>query len=158
MHSRYLLLRNEDHDLLVQLKHLRQLDQRALAAQQHAPAPGRLQVDCQKIKENIKGLGVICDVALDPYTTSGHDGIVINNKIDNDKTVEILCKQALVNANAGCDIIAPSDMMDGRIKVIRKYLDQYSFQDILIMSYAVKYASSYYGPFRNALESPFFGD
>ena len=107
----------------------------------------------KKIKENIKGLGVICDVALDPYTTSGHDGIVINNKIDNDKTVEILCKQALVNANAGCDIIAPSDMMDGRIKVIRKYLDQYSFQDILIMSYAAKYASSYYGPFRNAISA-----
>ena len=107
----------------------------------------------KKIKENIKGLGVICDVALDPYTISGHDGIYLNNAINNDKTIEVLCKQALVNARAGCDIIAPSDMMDGRIKAIREYLDQYSFQDILIMSYAAKYASSYYSPFRSAISA-----
>ena len=105
------------------------------------------------IKKNVNGIGVICDVALDPYTISGHDGILENNQIDNDKTVEILCKQAIVNAEAGCDIIAPSDMMDGRIKVIRESLDKSSFHNTIIMSYAAKYASAFYGPFRNAISA-----
>jgi len=107
----------------------------------------------RRIKDNVKNIGVICDVALDPYTLSGHDGIIYNNEIDNDKTIKILCKQALVNAQAGCDIIAPSDMMDGRIKKIREYLDKNKFQNTLIMSYAAKYASAYYGPFRNAISA-----
>ena len=107
----------------------------------------------RKIKENVKNLGIICDVALDPYTLSGHDGIVENNEVENDKTIEILCKQALTNAQAGCDIIAPSDMMDGRVKKIREYLDNHKFQNTLIMSYAAKYASAYYGPFRNAISA-----
>ena len=105
------------------------------------------------IKNNVNGIGVICDIALDPYTISGHDGILENNQIDNDKTVEILCKQAIVNAEAGCDIIAPSDMMDGRIKVIRESLDKSSFHNTIIMSYAAKYASAFYGPFRNAISA-----
>ena len=88
------------------------------------------------IKKNVKGIGVICDVALDPYTISGHDGILENNQIDNDKTVEILCKQAIVNAEAGCDVIAPSDMMDGRIGVIRDRLDNEGFGKTIILSYA----------------------
>merc|ERR1711991_1128864 len=104
-------------------------------------------------EKNINRIGVICDVALDPYTISGHDGILENNQIDNDKTVEILCKQAIVNAEAGCDIIAPSDMMDGRIKVIRESLDKSSFHNTIIMSYAAKYASAFYGPFRNAISA-----
>ena len=105
------------------------------------------------IKKNVTGIGVICDVALDPYTISGHDGILENNQIDNDKTIEILCKQAIVNAEAGCDVIAPSDMMDGRIKVIRESLDKSSFHNTIIMSYAAKYASAFYGPFRNAISA-----
>ena len=105
------------------------------------------------IKKNVNGIGVICDIALDPYTISGHDGILENNQIDNDKTVEILCKQAIVNAEAGCDIIAPSDMMDGRIKVIRESLDKSSFHNTIIMSYAAKYASAFYSPFRNAISA-----
>ncbi len=107
----------------------------------------------KSIKENIKELGVICDVALDPYTSSGHDGIYQNDQIDNDKTLEVLCKQALINVRAGCDIIAPSDMMDGRIRAIREYLDKHSFENTIIMSYAAKYASSYYGPFRSAISA-----
>ena len=105
------------------------------------------------IKKNVNGIGVICDIALDPYTISGHDGILENNQIDNDKTIEILCKQAIVNAEAGCDIIAPSDMMDGRIGFIRKKLDENNFQDKIILSYAAKYNSKYYGPFRDAVNS-----
>ena len=95
----------------------------------------------------------MCDVALDPYTSHGHDGIIINKKIDNDKTIEILVKQALLQARMGCDVIAPSDMMDGRIGVIRKALDKNDFQDVSILSYAVKFASSFYGPFRDAVGS-----
>ena len=95
----------------------------------------------------------MCDVALDPYTSHGHDGIIINKKIDNDKTIEILVKQALLQARMGCDVIAPSDMMDGRIGVIRKALDKNNFQDVSILSYAVKFASSFYGPFRDAVGS-----
>ena len=107
----------------------------------------------KEIKKNVNQIGIICDVALDPYTLSGHDGVHENNQIDNDKTIEILCNQAIINAKAGCDVIAPSDMMDGRIKAIRESLDKSSFQNKLIMSYAAKYASSYYGPFRNAISA-----
>ena len=98
-------------------------------------------------------LGVITDVALDPFTDHGHDGIINNDQIDNDLTLDILCKQALVQVEAGCDIIAPSDMMDGRVGVIRDTLDNNGFINTQIMSYAAKYASSFYGPFRDAVGS-----
>ncbi len=105
------------------------------------------------IKNAVPEIGVIADVALDPYTTHGHDGILENGKIANDATIEILCGQALVQAAAGCDIIAPSDMMDGRIGVIRDALDEENFTDVGLMSYAAKYASNFYGPFRHAVGS-----
>ena len=105
------------------------------------------------IKKKFPGIGIMCDVALDPYTSHGHDGIFVNNKIDNDQTIKILIKQALLQARMGCDVIAPSDMMDGRIGEIRKALDREKFQDIGIISYAVKYASNFYGPFRDAVGS-----
>ena len=98
-------------------------------------------------------LGIICDVALDPYTDHGHDGVIIDNHIDNDKTLEILCQQSLIQAESGCNIIAPSDMMDGRVGLIRDTLDKNGFINVQIMSYAVKYASAFYGPFRDALGS-----
>ena len=107
----------------------------------------------KSIKKNFPDLGVICDVALDPYTNHGHDGLVINNIVDNDTTLEVLEKQALVQAVAGCDIIAPSDMMDGRVARIRNILDENKFQNTLILSYAAKYASKFYGPFRDAISS-----
>jgi porphobilinogen synthase len=93
------------------------------------------------------------DVALDPYTTHGHDGLFKNNYVINDETVDILIKQALLQAEMGCDVIAPSDMMDGRVGKIRKYLDKNKYQDVQILSYAVKYASNFYGPFRDAVGS-----
>jgi len=106
------------------------------------------------IKKRYKNnIGVMCDVALDPYTSHGHDGILKNNKILNDETLNILAQQALIQAKMGCDVIAPSDMMDGRIKKIRQKLDKENLQDVQILSYAVKYASSYYGPFREAIGS-----
>ena len=105
------------------------------------------------IKKKFPNIGVMCDVALDPYTTHGHDGVIIEKQIDNDETIKVLVKQALLNAKKGCDIIAPSDMMDGRIGVIRKALDEKNFKDVNIISYAVKYASSFYGPFRDAVGS-----
>ena len=111
---------------------------------------------CQAIKISKKispDLGVITDVALDPYTDHGHDGIIHNNQIDNDLTLDILCKQAIVQAQAGCDILAPSDMMDGRVGAIRDTLDEHGFINVQIMSYAAKYASSFYGPFRDAVGS-----
>ena len=95
----------------------------------------------------------MCDVALDPYTSHGHDGILVDKKIDNDQTINILKKQSLLQAQMGCDVIAPSDMMDGRIGEIRKYLDKNKFKDVIILSYSAKYASSYYGPFRDAIGS-----
>ena len=98
-------------------------------------------------------IGIMCDVALDPYTSHGHDGILKKNKILNDETVEILVDQALLQAKMGCDVIAPSDMMDGRIKKIRQKLDKENLQDVQILSYAIKYASSFYGPFREAVGS-----
>jgi porphobilinogen synthase len=106
------------------------------------------------IKNSVPEIGVIADVALDPYTTHGHDG-VLNKKgeIENDATIEILCKQALVQACAGCDIIAPSDMMDGRIGKIRDALDENGFSNVSLLSYAAKFASNFYGPFRHAVGS-----
>jgi len=108
------------------------------------------------IKNALPDMGIITDVALDPYTTHGHDGLVEDGQILNDETVEILCQQALVQAAAGADIIAPSDMMDGRIGAIRDSLDNKGFPDTMILSYAVKYASSFYGPFREAVGSGAF--
>jgi len=106
------------------------------------------------IKKRYKNeIGIMCDVALDPYTSHGHDGILKKNKILNDETVDILAEQALLQAKMGCDVIAPSDMMDGRIKKIRQKLDKENLQDVQILSYAVKYASSFYGPFRDAVGS-----
>ena len=95
----------------------------------------------------------MCDVALDPYTSHGHDGLLRKNYVDNDATVKVLVKQSLLQASMGCDVIAPSDMMDGRIGEIRKALDKNGFKKTQILSYAVKYASSFYGPFRNAIGS-----
>ena len=107
----------------------------------------------RSIKKEFPELGIICDVALDPFTDHGHDGLLINGKIDNDKTLEKLKGQALVQAEAGCDIIAPSDMMDGRVGAIRNALDNNHYEDVLILSYAAKYSSSFYGPFRDAINS-----
>ncbi len=108
----------------------------------------------KKIKNKYKNkIGIMCDVALDPYTSHGHDGILQNGKILNDETNEMLIKQALLQANIGCDVIAPSDMMDGRIGLIRKSLDKNNLINTQILSYAVKYASNFYGPFRNAVGS-----
>jgi len=98
-------------------------------------------------------IGVLCDVALDPYTSHGQDGLVENNYVVNDPTLDALCKQARVQAEAGCDVIAPSDMMDGRIGAVRNMLDEHGFEQVLIMSYAAKYASAFYGPFRDAVGS-----
>jgi len=107
----------------------------------------------RKIKSVYPDLGVICDVALDPYTEHGHDGLLVNGIVDNDKTVNVLIKQALVQAEAGCDAVAPSDMMDGRVAAIRLALDDKGYQNTQIISYAAKYASSFYGPFRDAVGS-----
>ncbi len=105
------------------------------------------------IKRKFPQLGIMCDVALDPYTSHGHDGIIVNNEIDNDKTIKILIKQSLLQAKMGCDVIAPSDMMDGRVGAIRKALDKNNFSNVNIISYGVKYASNFYGPFRDAVGS-----
>ena len=105
------------------------------------------------IKKKYKQIGIMCDVALDPYTIHGHDGIIKNNYVDNDETLKVLVKQALLQAKMGCDVIAPSDMMDGRIGLIRKALDKNGFKMVQILSYAVKYASNFYGPFRDAVGS-----
>ncbi|MFY9685457.1 MAG: porphobilinogen synthase, partial [Pseudolabrys sp.] len=105
------------------------------------------------IKKEVPEIGILCDVALDPFTSHGHDGLLNNGVILNDETVAVLVKQALVQAEAGCDIIAPSDMMDGRVGAIRKALDAAKFTDVSIMSYAAKYASAFYGPFRDAVGS-----
>ncbi len=106
------------------------------------------------IKKRFKNnIGIMTDVALDPYTSHGHDGLLKNNYVINDETVEVLLKQALIQAQMGCDVIAPSDMMDGRVGKIRKYLDKNKFHDVQILSYAVKYASNFYGPFRDAVGS-----
>jgi porphobilinogen synthase len=105
------------------------------------------------IKNAVPEIGVMCDVALDPYTSHGHDGLIINGQIDNDASVAALVKQTLVQAEAGCDIIAPSDMMDGRIAALRSALEAQGHQNVLIMAYSAKYASAFYGPFREAVGS-----
>jgi porphobilinogen synthase len=105
------------------------------------------------VKKEVPEIGILCDVALDPFTSHGHDGLLRDGVILNDETVAVLVKQALVQAQAGCDIIAPSDMMDGRVAAIRKGLDAANFTDVSIMSYAAKYASAFYGPFRDAVGS-----
>ncbi len=105
------------------------------------------------LKKEVPDIGVLCDVALDPFTSHGHDGLIKDGVILNDETVAVLVKQALVQAEAGCDIIAPSDMMDGRVGAIRQALDQANFLDVSIMAYAAKYASAFYGPFRDAVGS-----
>ena len=108
----------------------------------------------QYIKKRYKNeIGIMCDVALDPYTSHGHDGLIKSGYVLNDATIEILIKQSLLQAQMGCDVIAPSDMMDGRIGKIRKALDRDGHQLVQILSYAVKYASSFYGPFRDAIGS-----
>jgi porphobilinogen synthase len=107
-----------------------------------------------QIKKKYKNeIGIMCDVALDPYTSHGHDGLIKNNEIINDETIDVLINQSLLQAKIGCDVLAPSDMMDGRIKKIRSALDDEGLKNINILSYAAKYASSYYGPFRDAVGS-----
>ena len=105
------------------------------------------------IKKAVPQIGVLCDVALDPYTSHGHDGLIQDGDVHNDSTLKVLVQQALVQADAGCDIIAPSDMMDGRIGAIRAALEEKHHHNILIMAYAAKYASAFYGPFRDAVGS-----
>ena len=106
------------------------------------------------IKKKFKNdIGIMSDIALDPYTTHGHDGLLKKDYVLNDETVDVLIKQALLQAQMGCDVIAPSDMMDGRVGKIRKYLDKKRYHDVQILSYAVKYASNFYGPFRDAVGS-----
>ena len=107
----------------------------------------------REIKAAVPDIGIMCDVALDPYTSHGHDGLVESGKIVNDATLEVLVKQALLQAEAGCDIVAPSDMMDGRIGAIRQALESHGHTDVQIMAYSAKYASGFYGPFRDAVGS-----
>ncbi|PCI75327.1 porphobilinogen synthase [Candidatus Aerophobetes bacterium] len=122
---------------------------------EHSYNPDNLVCRCiRKLKQELPSMAIIADVALDPYTNHGHDGILdADGFVDNDQTVAILQKQALALASSGCDIVAPSDMMDGRIKAIRKTLDKYNLQNTSILAYSVKYASHFYAPFRNALQS-----
>ena len=111
---------------------------------------------CRAIREIAQeklNIGIICDVALDPFTTHGHDGVIRKGYVENDETLKILVQQALVQASAGCSVIAPSDMMDGRVGAIRAALDNDGFDDVRILSYAAKYASAFYGPFRDAIGS-----
>jgi porphobilinogen synthase len=105
------------------------------------------------VKKAVPDIGVMCDVALDPFTTHGHDGVLRGNDVANDETVAILCRQAVLQAEAGCDLIAPSDMMDGRVGAIRDALDAKGFERVRILAYAAKYASGFYGPFRDAIGS-----
>lgn len=113
----------------------------------------------RNLKEKFPNLALITDVAMDPYSSDGHDGIVRNGEIINDESLEVLSKMALVQAKAGADLVAPSDMMDGRVNAIRRKLDEAGFTNVGILSYTAKYASSFYGPFRDALDSaPKFGD
>jgi porphobilinogen synthase len=115
--------------------------------------------EIKEIKKEFPDFSLMSDVAMDPYSSEGHDGLVIKGKIDNDESIPILCEMALAQANAGIDIIGPSDMMDGRVGAIRETLDENNFIDTSIMSYTAKYASAFYGPFRDALNSePKHGD
>ena len=120
---------------------------------------GIIQDTIRALKKNVPGLAVITDVCLCEYTDHGHCGVIKNGDVDNDETLELLAKEALSHARAGADMVAPSDMMDGRVAAIRESLDNNGFKEVPLMSYAVKYASGYYGPFREAAEStPQFGD
>ena len=120
---------------------------------------GLIPLAVAELKKRYPDLILISDVALDPYSSDGHDGLVKDGIILNDETIEVLCRQALAQAHAGADMVAPSDMMDGRIGAIRKVLDQNGFTETGILSYCAKYASKFYGPFREALDSsPRFGD
>jgi porphobilinogen synthase len=120
---------------------------------------GIIQKSIKALKQTFPELIVITDVCLCEYTSHGHCGVIENNHVKNDETIELLAKMALSHAKAGADIVAPSDMMDGRVQAIRSILDEHGFEDIIIMSYAAKYASSFYGPFREAADSaPQFGD
>lgn len=128
------------------------------ASESHNPSTFYLGA-IQKIKQNFPEVCIMTDVAMDPYSSDGHDGLVMNGKILNDETLEILGKMALAQANAGADIIGPSDMMDGRVGYLRNVLDENGFTEISIMSYTAKYASAFYNPFRDALDSaPKSGD
>ena len=125
-----------------------------LTAQESFAENGLVQTAIRSIKESYPQLGIITDIALDPYTIHGQDGLIdANQKVLNDKTTEVLVKQALSHIQAGADIVAPSDMMDGRIGAIRKNLESNNFHDALILAYAAKYASAFYGPFRDAVDS-----
>src|SRR5215470_9132163 len=128
----------------------------ALRDEQGSEAVNPDNLVCQSvraIKKEFPDIGILCDVALDPFTSHGHDGLLEGGRILNDETVAVLVRQALVQAEAGCDVIAPSDMMDGRVGAIREALDNAGFDDVQIMSYAAKYASAFYGPFRDAIGS-----
>ncbi|GAB4001800.1 porphobilinogen synthase [Spirosoma daeguense] len=128
------------------------------ATESHNP-DGLYPQAIRAIKERFPDVVIMTDVAMDPYSSDGHDGVVENGKIVNDATLEVLGKMALTQAQAGANIIGPSDMMDGRIGYLRQVLDEGGFQDVAIMSYCAKYASAFYGPFRDALDSaPKFGD
>ena len=107
----------------------------------------------RELKLAVPDIGIICDVALDPYTSHGQDGLVRDGVVVNDETIEVLCRQAVAQASAGCDVVAPSDMMDGRVGAIRNALDEAGFQNVMILAYAAKYASAFYGPFRDAIGS-----
>jgi porphobilinogen synthase len=120
---------------------------------------GLLQRTVAALKQAVPGLLVITDVALDPYSSDGHDGVLVDGRIDNDETVPILAAMSVAQAQAGADLVAPSDMMDGRVGAIRRALDEAGFSNVGIVSYSVKYASAFYGPFREALDSaPRSGD
>ena len=120
----------------------------------HALAPDHLYPNAVRaLKDAVPELMVITDTALDPYNSDGHDGIVRDGRIDNDSTIDVMCEMAVLHAEAGADIIAPSDMMDGRVAAIRDALDAAGHTDVAILSYTAKYSSSYYGPFRDALDS-----
>ncbi|HMR74222.1 MAG TPA: porphobilinogen synthase, partial [Polyangiaceae bacterium] len=120
---------------------------------------GLLQRAVRALKTALPELVVITDVALDPYSSDGHDGYLVDGRIDNDETLPLLAKMAVAQAKAGADMVAPSDMMDGRVGVMRRALDEAGFTDVGILSYCVKYASAFYGPFRDALDSaPRAGD
>lgn len=120
---------------------------------------GLMQRAIKTIKDALPDLCIMTDVAFDPYSVYGHDGIIVDNEIENDKTIDLLARMALSHARAGADFLAPSDMMDGRVRAIRELLEQHHFHKVGIMAYSVKYASCLYAPFRSALDSaPAFGD
>lgn len=120
---------------------------------QAADPNGVIATVVRAMKDAAPEVGIMCDVALDPFTDHGHDGVIENGKIANDATIERLVEQALVQAKAGCDILAPSDMMDGRVGILRSALEAEGLQDVMIMSYAAKFASAFYGPYRDAIGS-----